>query len=238
MKKYSAERTYNTLHTVAITNTSTIITTLTQWQYSSTSTGLCLVLGYIIFVILTFVTKRIFSKQGITWVLLYTLSTLPVEHNVVFTSIFCEQKPGVDLVPLSNLVAHAANLSMAEQQSNVSLPCLLDMSQSMSKIIPNLLKINTILVTSRYFVMSAGWKINGFYWHNSSDCQRYWTQNQYECFLCGCWSRTRPTPALLLITGWLLTLVTCAGPSRLVTVVTTHTADTYRPVLAPLILWC
>ena len=40
------------------------------------------------------------------------------------TSIFCEQKPGVDLVPLSILAAQSAILSMADQQSRLILSCL------------------------------------------------------------------------------------------------------------------
>ena len=39
------------------------------------------------------------------------------------TSIFCEQKPGVDLVPLIILAAQSAILSMADQQSRVILSC-------------------------------------------------------------------------------------------------------------------
>ena len=39
------------------------------------------------------------------------------------TSIFCEQKPGVDLVPLSILAAQSAILSMADQQSRLILSC-------------------------------------------------------------------------------------------------------------------
>ena len=52
-------------------------------------------------------------------------------HKLVeLTSMFCEQKPGVDLDPLEmNLVAQSASLSIADQQLMLSLPILLDISE-------------------------------------------------------------------------------------------------------------
>ena len=49
--------------------------------------------------------------------------------NELVTSIFCEQKPGVDFDPLEmNLVAQSASLSIADQQLILSFPILLDIS--------------------------------------------------------------------------------------------------------------
>lgn len=59
----------------------------------------------------------------------------PVEKSIAawcacsLSSIFCEQKPGVDLDPLEmNLVAQSASLSIADQQLMLSFPILLDIS--------------------------------------------------------------------------------------------------------------
>ena len=51
-------------------------------------------------------------------------STSLASSSCLLTSIFWEQKPGVDLVPLSILAAQSAILSMADQQSRLILSCL------------------------------------------------------------------------------------------------------------------
>ena len=56
------------------------------------------------------------------------LGSGPLSLLIWLTSIFWEQKPGVDLEPLSSRVAHVASLSMAEKQLICSFPSLLDIT--------------------------------------------------------------------------------------------------------------
>ena len=52
----------------------------------------------------------------------------PSNSEARLTSIFCEQKPGVDFAPLTNLLAQSAILSMAAQQSMFGL-CLSSLAE-------------------------------------------------------------------------------------------------------------
>ena len=56
------------------------------------------------------------------------LGSGPLSLLIWLTSIFWEQKPGVDLEPLSSRVAHVASLSMAEKQLICSFPSLTDIT--------------------------------------------------------------------------------------------------------------